>query len=77
MAIPTSVRIPDYIANRISNEVESGNFNSTSDFLIYAARFYCDLKDLESVMQNPSSYGDMESWLHHCSQIYMESQRKE
>ncbi len=76
MAAPTSVRIPDYIAGRIAREVEAGNFNSTSDFLIYAARFYCDLKDLEAALNDPSGYDDLESWLHHCSEIYMRSQKR-
>lgn len=76
MAMPTSIRIPDTLMERITREIDSGSFNSVSDFMIYTARFYCDLKDLERTLDNPSGYGDLESWLQHCAQIYVDSQKK-
>lgn len=76
MSLPTSIRIPDSLMERINSEIESGSFNSTSDFMIYCARFYCDLKDLERALDKPSEYGDLETWLQHCAQIFVDSQKK-
>jgi len=39
------IRIPKGTSDRIDKFLENGEFQSYSDFMVYSARFYLDLKE--------------------------------